>query len=365
MIGISYSSLLGILLIAEGILIILFKTFRPFRVGDFFVAASFAACGTILIVQGRGLDPILQFSLLLLTVGSLIYVIEGFRLRLPAKEKISKIQKVERLKKQKEAFLDKLSKLESVDYFKFWLRWVLAIIIIASLWWTLLRTTVFFDQSVILVFVFNLHFAIGIYQSITLNKHQINQPFLWLIVSMSGATIGLIIAVLLLMPWNSSYGEIGNSLSIGIGWGTGVGMFQILVLQRYLSFSLLLIWLLANVLGSSTGLFLSRILLVPDNLPDSLVAEITNGMIGGLFYGSIFSIITGCALVWMFYQAAKRENAGSNSPRLRRIFVLSFAALIGISIASFYLQPVSTNRSLQNDPDTGRSQGRPQGGGIR
>ena len=81
--GFNSASLLGIFLILSGAGLYLLRSLRPevSRDHDIFFAAVGLLCGFILIFQGWRLDPILQFSQLLLAGSTIFFAIESIRLR--------------------------------------------------------------------------------------------------------------------------------------------------------------------------------------------------------------------------------------------------------------------------------------------
>ena len=77
--GFNSASLLGIFLILSGAGLYLLRSLRPevSRDHDIFFAAVGLLCGFILIFQGWRLDPILQFSQLLLAGSTIFFAIES------------------------------------------------------------------------------------------------------------------------------------------------------------------------------------------------------------------------------------------------------------------------------------------------
>lgn len=81
--GFNSASILGIILALAGAGLYFMRTLRPevSRDHDIFFAAVGLLCGFILIFQGWRLDPILQFSQLLLAGTAIFFAVETIRLR--------------------------------------------------------------------------------------------------------------------------------------------------------------------------------------------------------------------------------------------------------------------------------------------
>ena len=75
-VGVSLATLLGLMLVLLGLSLVLGGLVRPFRVSrliqNLVLAVVYLLAGLILFLQGWRLDPILQFTQLLL-IGSSIY----------------------------------------------------------------------------------------------------------------------------------------------------------------------------------------------------------------------------------------------------------------------------------------------------
>lgn len=81
--GFNSASVLGIVLILAGAGLYLMRSLKPdvSRDHDIFFAAVSLLCGFILFFQGWRLDPILQFSQLLLAGSAIFFAVESVRLR--------------------------------------------------------------------------------------------------------------------------------------------------------------------------------------------------------------------------------------------------------------------------------------------
>ena len=86
--GLNAASLLGIFLAVAGASLYFMRSVRPelSRDHDIFFAAVGLLCGFILLFQGWRLDPILQFSQLLLSGSAVFFAVESIRLRKVATE---------------------------------------------------------------------------------------------------------------------------------------------------------------------------------------------------------------------------------------------------------------------------------------
>lgn len=88
--GFNSASVLGIFLALAGAGLYLLRSIRPevSRDHDIFFAAVGLLCGGILLWHGWRLDPILQFSQLLLSGTAIFFAAESIRLRGVAQEKV-------------------------------------------------------------------------------------------------------------------------------------------------------------------------------------------------------------------------------------------------------------------------------------
>lgn len=88
--GFNSASVLGIVLALAGAGLYLMRSVRPevSRDHDIFFAAVGLLCGFILFFQGWRLDPILQFSQLLLSGSAIFFAVESIRLRGATSEKV-------------------------------------------------------------------------------------------------------------------------------------------------------------------------------------------------------------------------------------------------------------------------------------
>lgn len=81
--GLNGASILGLFLVVAGAALYFLRSVRPelSRDHDIFFTAIGLVCGFILLFQGWRLDPILQFSQLLLTGSAIFFAVESVRLR--------------------------------------------------------------------------------------------------------------------------------------------------------------------------------------------------------------------------------------------------------------------------------------------
>lgn len=88
--GFNSASVLGIILALAGAGLYLMRSLRPevSRDHDIFFAAVGLLCGFILFFQGWRLDPILQFSQLLLSGTAIFFAVESIRLRGATNERV-------------------------------------------------------------------------------------------------------------------------------------------------------------------------------------------------------------------------------------------------------------------------------------
>ncbi|MGK7951268.1 MAG: Ycf66 family protein [Xenococcaceae cyanobacterium] len=115
--GLNAASLLGIFLAVAGASLYFMRSVRPelSRDHDIFFAAVGLLCGFILLFQGWRLDPILQFSQLLLSGSAVFFAVESIRLRKVATEQarrntptVDKERPVSRTRVYTEAELDRI-----------------------------------------------------------------------------------------------------------------------------------------------------------------------------------------------------------------------------------------------------------------
>ncbi len=87
-VGLSWSSMLGVILAVAGAALYFLRSMRPSlaRDHDIFFAAVALLCGGILFFQGWRQDPILQFGQFLLTGSAIFFAVESIRLRKVATE---------------------------------------------------------------------------------------------------------------------------------------------------------------------------------------------------------------------------------------------------------------------------------------
>jgi len=87
-VGLSWSSMLGVVLVVAGASLYFLRSMRPSlaRDHDIFFAAVALLCGGILFFQGWRQDPILQFGQFLLTGSVIFFAVESIRLRKVATE---------------------------------------------------------------------------------------------------------------------------------------------------------------------------------------------------------------------------------------------------------------------------------------
>ena len=120
--GLNAASLLGIFLAVAGASLYFMRSVRPelSRDHDIFFAAVGLLCGFILLFQGWRLDPILQFSQLLLSGSAVFFAVESIRLRKVATEQarrntptVDRERPVSRTRVYTEAELDRI---ESDEY---------------------------------------------------------------------------------------------------------------------------------------------------------------------------------------------------------------------------------------------------------
>ena len=120
--GLNAASLLGIFLAVAGASLYFMRSVRPelSRDHDIFFAAVGLLCGFILLFQGWRLDPILQFSQLLLSGSAVFFAVESIRLRKVATEQarrntptVDRERPVSRTRVYTEAELDRI---ESEEY---------------------------------------------------------------------------------------------------------------------------------------------------------------------------------------------------------------------------------------------------------
>ena len=115
--GLNAASLLGIFLAVAGASLYFMRSVRPelSRDHDIFFAAVGLLCGFILLFQGWRLDPILQFSQLLLSGSAVFFAVESIRLRKVATEQarrntptVDRERPVSRTRVYTEAELDRI-----------------------------------------------------------------------------------------------------------------------------------------------------------------------------------------------------------------------------------------------------------------
>ena len=115
--GLNAASLLGIFLAVAGASLYFMRSVRPelSRDHDIFFAAVGLLCGFILLFQGWRLDPILQFSQVLLSGSAVFFAVESIRLRKVATEQarrntptVDRERPVSRTRVYTEAELDRI-----------------------------------------------------------------------------------------------------------------------------------------------------------------------------------------------------------------------------------------------------------------
>ncbi len=119
--GFNSASVLGIFLALAGAGLYLLRSIKPevSRDHDIFFAAVGLLCGGILLWHGWRLDPILQFSQLLLSGTAIFFAVESIRLRGVAQEKVksrtSYVDEEERTVKRRPVYRASLAKREAYD----------------------------------------------------------------------------------------------------------------------------------------------------------------------------------------------------------------------------------------------------------